>query len=308
MSLQTAEQDYNPMKALQLSRPKGYTVLNSTDKPYELTFGGNTFVIPPRNEITRPHPKFNDPSSNQFVAHSARYQGTDEFIPGSLIVFDLGVRKEGDKGEDGQGFEIMRQHTANEFLSRTFGVDEHGNYSGEPFIKGLSVLDADPDKANVLRADRAGRQRYKEWLLKNATREIRNYQDRCASAERAKLPPPPQSQELLQAKALLEEQDKSFRKTLFQEVDEEVQVVNKGIERPISDFSPEVAEISDERLVELMKERDLLMKPKVRKELSEEFTVRKRRVPKSKQTVRAKNAARKTAKKAKSDKILVPED
>ena len=305
MSLQVAEQEFNPMHALHLARPKGYTVLNSTTESYTLTFAGNSFVIPPAGTIVEPHPKFNDPSNGQFVPHSATYRDTNDFIPGTLIVHDLGPRREGEMGEDGDTtLVVTRMHTANEFLQRTFGVDEYNNYSGEPFRKGLSILGAEPTKAEVLQADRAGKQRYKEWLLRNATSVIRNYEDRCASAERNKLPNPQQSRELLQAKALLEEQDAAYRKTLFAEAKQEDEKVQQDLERPVAD----VQEISDERLLELMKERDILMKPSVRKELSEDLTIRKRRVPKSKQVGRNKKAASKTGRLAKSAKILVPED
>jgi len=299
MSLDQAE-EFNANEALYLSRPKGYTVLNSSPQEYVLTYGGNSFRVPPRTEIVEQHPKFpNDPS----VPYSACYRDTSEYIPGSLVIRDLGQRKEGNKGEDGVGIEFNIQLTAEMFLKGVFQVDEHDNITGMPYKKGLSILPGEPTKEQVVKADADGKARYRAWLLRNAATVIRDHENRNHSARKSELPPIPDSVEVRAAREILEKESRTTVQSLYDNVVKEERVVEKQIQQPPQD----IQEISDERLAALLADRQhVLMDPKLRKELSEDFNISKRKVSKSKQKSRPK--AGRNSKSRKSAAIQVPVD
>ena len=296
MSLPEAE-EFNPSKAFYITRPKGYTVLNSSPEWYELTYGGNSFRIPPRTVVVEPHAKYPDDPS---VPYSATFRDTDEYVPGTLLIRDLGPRKEGNKGEGGAGVEFTLQLTADMFLKGVFGVDKHDNITGEPFKKGLSILPGDPTKAQVAKADKEGRQRYTDWLRVNAVSVIRDHENRNASAKKNDLPSVPESREVRRAKEILARETAADIKSIYEGIVAKEDVVQRDIQAPPQD----IQEISEDRLAQLVK--DALVNPKLRKELAEDFNISKRKVPKSKQKTRPK--AGRNSKSKRSAAIQVPVD
>lgn len=294
------DEDFNPSKALYITRPKGYTVLNSSPEWYELTYGGNSFRVPPRTIVVEPHAKYpNDPS----VPYSATFRDTDEFIPGTLVIRDLGSRKEGNKGDEGVGVEHMFQLTADWFLKGVFGVDKYDNITGEPFKKGLSILPGEPTKEQVARADKDGRQRYTDWLRVNAVSVIRDHENRNASAKKNDLPSVPESREVRRAKEILARETASDIKSIYDGIVAKEDVVQRDIQAPPQD----IQEISEDRLAQLVAENpQIMMRPDVRKELSEDFNISKRKVKKSQQKNRPK--AGRNSKSRKSAAIQVPVD
>lgn len=304
MSLQQAEREaFDPSKAFYLTRPKGYTILNSTPERRTLTYGGNSITVPSREEIVKPHPKFPDDPS---CPYSAIDEETGEFIPGTIVMRDLGSRREGNFTKDTDLTRTVN-HTAELFLKNVFQVDPHGKVSGVPFQQGLSVLPQNPTKEQLVVADAAGRERYRDWKLKNAAQIIRDHENRNASAARSKLPTILPDKDVRQAQRLIEESDDKEVRALYKKLQIDDREVDRGLEDTRAQVAVPEPTLSNEEIVDQVLANPAIT-AKIKAALGEDYTIRKRRVPKSKQTDRAKKQASKTGKRARSNKIVTPED
>lgn len=274
MSSPQMSAEFTPESVKFLMRPSGFTVLNSTDEVFEFTFDGNSRFIPARGDVVYP----NLASGYEDVCFSATYEGEEEYIPGSLIIRDL-PRLTNALG----GSQLL--WSAEVAVKNVFQVDAAGNMtSSSIFKKGLSLLPESPTRTQVAIADRKGRERWKRWQIKKALdirqdHEAKN--DKRKSEGRGVMPV---NDEVLWADSLIDATQSNVRKSIAKEFAPEVTVAVPT--PPVRAISPDLTDEQVEAYI--VANPEILMKAKLRRELDEEVTIRKRPVPKSKQKQRAR--------------------
>jgi hypothetical protein len=173
-----------------LSPVREFSLHNATDEPILIMFCGETRIIPACDQVTYPHPKFDD------VCHSAK-DADGDWIPGSLVIRDM-VRmylnnQEGDVW------------SAANAIKHALEIDvSSGEATGKYAQRGVSMLPPTPTKEQVAHIAAAGRRRYEAWRVQWAREICQGYEGRIAALKASGHAPIPLGPDYDRARAILE--------------------------------------------------------------------------------------------------------
>jgi hypothetical protein len=153
--------------------------------------------VPPKTEVVKPHPKYDD------VRCSAR-DDKGEFVPGTLVVRDIRT-----KGRLGSEHLLWSASMA---IKKVLKVDiNSGTYQGVYAMRGLSVLPEVPTREMVAEVEKEGFNRYRAWKIKEARTVVSDIEARNEALLRAGMKPRESSAEYAEARAILDAADVSDR-------------------------------------------------------------------------------------------------
>jgi hypothetical protein len=159
-----------------MAPPPGFVVHNATDEDIEITFDGETLVIPNFDRVVLPHPIF------AHVPHSAQDVDGD-YIPGTLLI----CNKEGDRGTP---FNNKGAWIAAQAIKHCLDIDVTTGIASGPYYKrGLTVMPSLPTKDTVQQIMVDGRSRYEVWRLGWAKETVEAFNDRASKWRALNLQP-----------------------------------------------------------------------------------------------------------------------
>lgn len=174
-----------------------FLIHNATDRPIELGYDGETFVIPAHNEIVEPIPTALDKfASGQDAAGN--------YIPGTLLIQDkignrnanadlLGNNARGDRWDSAAA------------VRHSLGVTENDRKpSSAWYRKGISLLPNNPTPDVVTQTQIEGRKRFEKFRLETDRDMVNTFRERAGKHRALGLHPDAPPPEFFEAEARLQ--------------------------------------------------------------------------------------------------------
>jgi len=173
-----------------LAPVREFCLHNATDEPILIMYSGETRIIPAKDQIAYPHPKFED------VCYSAKDMDGD-WIPGTLVLRDMVQMYM--NGQEGQVW------SAANAIKHALDIDiKSGLASGKYAERGVSLLPPSPSKELVHKLAADGRRRYEAWRIKTAKEVAEAYEGRIAALKAAGHNPIPLGPDYDRARAIID--------------------------------------------------------------------------------------------------------
>ena len=219
-----------------LAPPPGFVVHNATDEDIEITFDGETMIIPNFDRVMLPHPIFDH------VPCSAK-DADGEYIPGTLLIRNK-------EEERGSPYNNKGPWLAAKAIKHCLDIDvTTGVASGAYYKRGLTVMPTGPTKEIVEQILADGRSRYEVWRLGWAKETVEAFNDRASKWRALNLTPqaPPMDYDVAQ-------------ELLNREAERRKEKVKAKLAKGDSKFDVKPAATKESVLEDLMSDPEMLQK------------------------------------------------